>query len=342
MLDQYLLLLFDRHPRRMKVIFNTVANRKTQATLFWAKQYGILNWLGADRGLNQQQFNQWVGRQLQSGIMEADQQTAWLTSLGAANKESFLQQAYQPHFDQWTWLVNPQEYANRFLLGGQALSHYLHQQKHYVPLNLSLNELSLVQQWVQTKGLASAAARDIFQIADQLDRIDSTLAALFSNQLFGYHVTGWSSQQAAAYFGVSEESIYVMDRDIWLFVAHYVQQNSPSWGQLMNNFLAKWPISDSAMQTLQLLERHSLKEVAHLRHLKLSTIRDHLLEAAIIIPNYLDWDRVLPVNERAILANRYQGFPADWQFQVIDPAAKAQEFFEFRLYQIYRSQRDHG
>lgn len=341
MLNQYLFLLFDRHPRRIKVIFNTVASHKTQATLFWSHNYGILNWLGADHSLKKATFASWIKQQVQTGFLAIDGKLGWLTSAGAAKKAEILHHYYLPQFDQWTWLVNPQMYADRFLLGVQALSHFLHRDFHYVPLNLSPGELSRVNTWVRQAGLAKQAAREIYKITQDLDQADPALTVLFVNQLFGYQLTGWSRQQAAIYFGISEEEIYMMDRDIWLFVAHYFHDNSASWGSLMNDLLAQWPISDSAMHTLQLCQDHSIEESARLRHLKLSTIREHLLEAAIIIPDYLDWDRLLPPSQRAELAKTYTGNPVAWQFKASDPEKQSQEFFIFRLYQIYRSQLDH-
>lgn len=337
-LDQYLLLLFSRQPRRMKVIANTIANRKTQATLFWANSYGILNWLGADRSLHQEEFDHWLAQQVSEGLMAADDQTAWLTSLGAARQAELRRHAYHPQFDQWTWLVNPQIYAERFLLAVQAVSHWLHHDRHYVPLNLNTDEIQTVHRWVAQPGLAERAARGVYQLASRLDQVNSRLAALFANQLFGYQLTGWSSHQAAAYFGVADETIFLMDRDIWLALAHWLQSTSSVWGPLMNPLLATLPISHSAAQTLNDFNHGlTIHQIAQQRHLKLSTIREHLLEAAIIIPDYVDWDRLLPADGRSQLSLRYQGDPMQWHFLPSGQQDQAQEFFAFRLYQIYRS-----
>lgn len=337
-LDQYLLLLFSRHPRRMKVVANTVANRKTQATLFWANSYGILNWLGADRSLTNQEFEQWITQQVEAGLMVVDDQTARLTSLGAARQEALRLHAYQPQFDQWTWLVNPQIYAERFLLAVQAVSHALHHDRHYVPLSLNSNEMQSVHHWLMEPNILGPAGQQVYQLTSQLDQVNTRLASLFANQLFGFQLTGWSSHQAAAYFGVADETIFLMDRDIWLAIAHWLQATPGVWGKLMNPLLASWPISNSAARTLQDFNRGlSSTQIAHQRNLKLSTIREHLLEAAIIIPDYVDWQRLLPEDLRSQLALQYQGQPSQWQFKATGERNQAQEFFAFRLYQIFRS-----
>ena len=105
---------------------------------------------------------------------------------------------------------------------------------------------------------------------------------------------------------------------------------------MLADLLANSPLSQSANQTLLLYQQGmSISQIAQKRGIKANTVREHLLEAAIVYPESIDWDRALPVSIRTQLAERYQGKIVDWQFDPeIVPGGPA-AFYYFRLYQLY-------
>lgn len=342
-MDQYLYLLFSRSPRRIKVIENVLQNHRTQANLFWAFNYGILDWLGADRRMRRADLANWLSQAQAKGLMQVDQQSAWLTPAGLQRQQQVVQTYYQPHFNQWTWLSNPSDFADRFSLGIQALSELVHNEKKYVPLSLSITEMTKVRTWLMTKGLQTRVYQELMAIGTQLEKQDPRLATLFAHELFGYQLSGWTLEQASSQLHVHLEEAMMMDRDLWLGVAHLVSARPGNLQALMGDLLAAMPISASAWLTVQQLQAgKSVQQIAMMRHLKPSTIREHLLEAAIIIPQALDWDRLLPAKTRQQLATQYHGPVLKWQF--IKPAHQDENaaFFSFRLYQIWRRWYDHG
>lgn len=341
-MDQYLYLLFSQSPRRIKVIENVLQNHRTQANLFWAFNYGILNWLGANRQLQHADLAVWLSQAQAQGLMQVDQQSAWLTPAGYQRQKQIKQNYYQPHFAQWTWLTNPSEYADRFSLGIQALSELVHNEKKYVPLSLSITEMTKVRNWLLKSNLQTVVLDELMTIGAQLEKQNPRLATLFAHELFGYQLSGWTLEQAARQLHIHLEEAMMMDRDLWLGVAHLVSSQQGSLQMLMSDLVAPMPISASAWLTVrQYQSGKSVKQVAIMRHLKASTIREHLLEAAIIIPQALDWPRLLPVKVRQKLATRYQGPILQWQF--CEPAGEDENaaFFNFRLYQIWRRWHDH-
>lgn len=342
-MNQYLYLLFSRSPRRIRVIENTLQNHRTQANLFWAFNYGILNWLGADRQLQRLDFEKWLGNAQDEGLLLIDQQSAWLTPAGCQHQKQILTEYYQPHFSQWTWLTNPSDYADRFSLGIQALSELLHGEKRYVPLSLSVTEMTTVRNWLLMGNLQQPVYQELVQIGESLEKNDPRLATLFAYELFGDHLTGWTLEQAAGQLHLHLEEAVMMDRDLWLGVAHLVTTMNGTLNQLMRNLVARMPISNSAWQTVQAYQAgKSIEQIVSSRRLKASTVREHLLEAAIIIPQALDWDRLLPVKVRTSLAARYQGPLLEWQFQPLTGEDKGAAFFNFRLYQIWQRWHEHG
>ena len=57
-MNSYILRFFSYHqPRRIRVIENLLTNRLTVSNLFWGQQYGLLQWLGADRQLQRSEYD---------------------------------------------------------------------------------------------------------------------------------------------------------------------------------------------------------------------------------------------------------------------------------------------
>lgn len=334
-MDRYLLGMFDQEPRRFRVIENTVRNKRTQANLFWALNYQILNWLGSDPQLTREGFNQWLQNQQQQGLLLVDGNVAQLTPQGQQVKRIVQENYYQPHNDQWAWLVNPQRYADRFLLAVQAVSELAHHHRHYVPLNISVTEMSLVRKWLVQPGITSAVHQELRQIGQRLADQDPRLAELFAHRLLGFKTIGWTFSQAQKALKLSAEEIQVLNRDVWLGVAGQLKTlTGTRLGQLMSDMNAVAPISNSAWQTLTDFQAgNSIEQIADRRRLKISTVREHLLEAAIIIPKALDWSRLLPADKESQVHRYYNGPAATWQFQRRGTDAAA-DFFDFRLCQI--------
>ncbi|MDF9445743.1 helix-turn-helix domain-containing protein, partial [Limosilactobacillus mucosae] len=101
----------------------------------------------------------------------------------------------------------------------------------------------------------------------------------------------------------------------------------------------------SAAVTLQMFEQGmSIDRISQKRRLKLGTIREHILEAAIFMPRLIDLKRLIDPKQVRQLTERYHGVPADWTFMppvaepltVADKAQNEQAFFEYRLFQIIK------
>lgn len=342
-MDRYLLTMFDRHPRRFRVIENTVRNKSTQATLFWGLNYGILNWQGSAPELTRQQFDQWLRLQQRQGFLQVNAKEAQLTSQGMAVKQEVLNNYYHPQFDQWAWLISPRHYAERFLLAIQAVSELSYHNRHYVPLNIAVTEMTVVRNWLDRPQVIEHVHQELQQLGEMLSQVDERLAVLFANQLIGHEMNGWTFDQAQDHFQVHFEEVQVMNRDVWLGVASYLARHPHNaLAILMADLLAPSPVSRSAYRTLMEFQRGAAPEqIARSRHLKVSTIREHLLEVAIIIPQALDWQRLISQHEEEQIRRQYTGPVQQWQFKKpVNNSEKA--FFKFRLCQIKELQSRNG
>jgi uncharacterized protein YpbB len=113
--------------------------------------------------------------------------------------------------------------------------------------------------------------------------------------------------------------------------------DDPLW-PLLAPLVQSSPVSKSAQQTYQAFtQTHALTKIATARKLKLSTVREHLLEVAIWLPSF-PFTTVLDAQVIETLTRCFAGQPeiASWSFQDAQAALPELDFFEFRLFQIMR------
>jgi len=101
-------------------------------------------------------------------------------------------------------------------------------------------------------------------------------------------------------------------------------------------------ISQSAWQTYQtFLQQPDVQVIALQRKLKLSTVREHLLETAILMPDF-PFERLLSsaVVTQLTTIFQEQSDVASWQFQQAQDQLPELDFFWFRLFQIMRCRQE--
>lgn len=346
-METYFLKLFSYHqPRRVRVVENILTNRRTVANLFWAQQYGILNWLGAYRGLRRVDYDAQLQELVQAQLLtlSSDHQ-AQLTAKGVAFQEEQRAGEYRPHFFDWYWVANTNRLETRVMLGAQVASEYAYHNSHYVPLAAPYSELMTVKNWFRRyrdHQLVTKVYQDLHRLAVGLASVDQRLATALAYTLIGHQQNSWTAPQLAANLALNSADARVLYHDLLLAIGAYCLRIPGVMQDLVKDLLVSSPLSHSAQQTLAMYRQTpALEQIAQRRHLHLSTIREHLLTVAILMPNQLDWDRLLPANVRQRLAHRYPGHDVtNWQFQSNQDDDGA-DFFTFRLYQIYQGRGNH-
>lgn len=346
-MNSYILRFFSYHqPRRVRVIENLLVNRRTVANLFWGQQYGLLQWLGANRSLTRREYDTTIDELVAQGLLVVDdQQQARLTVAGVQRQEEDRDHQYQPHFLDWYWLANTNRLGQRLLLGMQVVSELAYHNVRYAPVTVGYGHLLAVKQWFARANrdqLAATVYRDLTQLTTGLAGADPRLATVLTDGLVGHDLPAWTNAQFGQQLGMAPADMLVLSHDLLLGVAAYCQHVPGPLHDLLAPLLNEGPLSKSAVQTLNLYQHgHSLTQIAAQRHLKLSTVREHLLEVAILCPAQLDWDQLLPARKRAALVKRYPDPDVTtWHFQSqADDDGAA--FFDYRLFQIYQGREAH-
>ena len=345
-MDDYLLRFFDYHqPRRLRVIENTLKGQRSVANLFWAQQYGFLNWQGAWRTLTRQKFNQLIAELVQQKLLNLVDDEGKLTEKGVAYLENDCQMSYQPAFYDWYWVANTKRVNQRLLLAVQVISEYSYRRVNYAPLNVTYREMVAVKQWFRRyyrQQPALQMQQQLEQFGQSLASEDQRLVDDFFNLLIGHDGPGWTTGQAGNHLGLTAADMRVLRHDEFLAVSAYALKVPGILHNLLAPILSPSPLKQSGQISINLYQRgFSLEQIAQRRHLKISTVREHLLEAALLIPKQLDWDKLLPPEIRAELSQLYQGDVTQWHYQNRgeDPGMG---FYQYRLYQIFQGGHDHG
>lgn len=345
-MNTYLLRLCSYHqPRRIRVIENILANRKTVANLFWAKEYGILEWLGARRQATRDQLD-FEFRELQeAGLITINEDNeAHLTVKGVSFQEN-QPPVYEPRFFEWFWLANTKQAFARFLLGFQVISEFSYHNRNYVPIASTYAEQHIVKAWfrrVFSPQLVSQAYSEMELFIGSLDGEDVKLAQAMVNLLIGHDQAGWTPDQLSEQLKLPIGDILVITHDLALAVCAFARATNGPLAQLIKPILQDSPLSSSTIRTMEMYRSGmEIDDIVSRRRLKISTIREHVMTTAILLPDSLDWDRLLPSAIREQLGEKYHGDVSQWQFENWTDDMNA-DFFYFRLYQIYQGSHENG
>jgi len=343
MFADYVLLLFTTEPRRAKALFNVCRGRRTVSTLFAGLTADRLAWLDSWHGVPLSKFEAAAAELVQAGWLQIPAPGyLQVTPAGAAQQTKLRQQLYQPI----AWTQFQQVDVRRFnvlnQLALQVVSEFSHQANRYYPVTTDRGMQATVKLWFRRWHSPQLVPQVVAELTGFLTTLPSPLADVFANSLTGFDFPGQTDQQLAQLFQRTPVEILVMRKDLnCRWIDWLRQQPTGPLAALLQPLVKANPVSVSAWQTYQDFQQGaSLAQIATRRRLKMSTVREHLLEAAILTPTF-PFEQLLPPELCQLLAATYAQTPSltQWRFEQVQAVAPDLDFFYFRLYQIMRCQR---
>lgn len=342
MFTDYVLLLFSPTPRRAKGLFNVLRGRRTVSTLFAGLTAGCLELLDSWHGVPLEDFMAATAVLEENGQLVSTATGCWqLTPAGEQRQAKLRQTLYLPQAFQAFQTTDVRRFMAVSQLALQVVSELVHHDRHYYPVTTDPGIQVQVKRWLRQQPKSELGGQVHAALTAFLTSLSvPDLPTVFVQGLTGYQEPGLTNEQLAEQLGRQPLETGLMRTDAicqWINWLQQHQTTDPLWN-LLAPLKQSSAISKSAWQTYQaFVKTNQLATIAQTRRLKLSTVREHLLEVAIWLPQF-PFESVLSSTLMQQLTTIFVNRPdiANWSFQDAQVAMPTLDFFEFRLFQIMR------
>lgn len=337
---EYLLLLFSQHQwRRPLAIYYVLQGKRTVSNLYAGLAYQLLSLYQFLPQLQLADYQHQLKYLVQQGWLVVQDKKMKKTVQGQQHEQEWRQQHQVPTGIDSLHFPKADHYTARLFLATQVLSELGYQNRQYYPLMIAERDRIAVKQWLfrQNKAtVVTAFAQDWQHFLNQLPSADATFMSLF---LSGHAVDRLTIEQVAVRQQTTAFAVFLRQQTLIYQLLSSLPQ-LPLFASLWQPLAPTSLLSRSAAQTYQaVLQGTSIQTLQQRRQLKVSTLTEHLLEAAILMPDF-PFEQFLNTDQQHYLATQLYDVPIDqWQFQQL---AQPLPFFQFRLYQIQQRRRTHG
>lgn len=336
-----LVLLDGRQFRRLRVIENLLREKKTVSTLYWGERYRLLYLVGLAKKLPRGALDAPAQALQQRGLVTTGE-TPDQVRLTPAGVTAQRDATYYHPQTAATWdQLNLMAARERLLLAVQVVSQYAHSTKRYYPLTTTLETRQAVRRWFYRVKQPDLDEQMFTSLKSSLAQLPAPVAEVVVTLFTGYQQPGQTADQLAQERQCTPWEILLMQLDGLMQVALAARDTAQPLTSLLQP-LWQSPVTRSAQQTLAAVgQGRSLEQIAAARGIKTSTAREHLLEAAILLPlQQFPYDGILTPTIRQDLAAALTGPIDDWQYTALPEALQARyAFFYFRLYAIWSDKR---
>ena len=347
-IDDFILSLFAHgNKARASTLYQLLKGKRTISIISYGFLYDVLQYFALFPQLPEYQFNQIIEKLLRAQwLVERDDKVV-LTSAGKKHLADHGLNVSIDHLNSFKHYRHDQRFKALLLFIVQVVSELSYKNSQYVPIELNAFQQMQVKQWLVTQLANKTKEEVITEFSDELTELlsqlndESSQAPLFFGQLAGHELPGQTLAQLSDSLGVSSLETILLDRaTIHLIIETLYAQ--PERLPLVNSILqlvARYPYNQSALKSYELFKAtFDVALVMKERHIKQSTLDEHLLEFAII-------DEAFPYDFflKPVLLDEFkhlnQLFPneKEWLFNVIEKNSQVPiTYFDMRLYQIYK------
>ncbi|MCT4395728.1 helix-turn-helix domain-containing protein [Periweissella beninensis] len=332
---EYLLTKFDNE-LRLKVLTNIWHGKSlTVSTTFWGLMVNILPEYGLYPQVNLAQIQQTLKRR--NLITEQQPGLLVLTKAGQISKANYASQHYLPPNQSINLKYDLLAFKNIFLLANQAISELAYHNRHFYPYQIEAKQQWQIKQWLKRYPRERLIkqwqeALHLWLATLPVKDADDFVATLFGHQIPGKLLTDLKQKPTWTLFDKQQWQL-AMFADLLV----YSVNEQTIIGQLAQ--LAKRSLlAQSAAKTLELWQAGvSIEAISRARQLKITTIREHLLQG-VMLENWAPpaIKKLIPPLEQVKLAacfNKQSDFK-HWSFEAYGSANQPALFTYFRLWQL--------
>ena len=292
-LQQILLDIFHKFngQRSEYAAFHLLCGKRSGQTIQDVGTFGLESYFSIMPKLTKQSYHEVFLQLIENGWLFKDEQQKLQLSMRG---ESILDKSNSFHFNGWFYRGNEHRFFKRLSLVVQTLSHVQANDFRFNPIQKDEE----VQAWVK-RFFKSHPYKDLTFYMEFRDEIENSIKQLRISaqskqivmlRLTGYKLNGWTWQQLASEFDCEELDIQLMFVELlhrWLDFLNLESVHFPLLYELTESVRIENLLTNSTKKTADLFERgYSIEQIAFMRHLKTSTIEDHFVEMAMVLPDF--------------------------------------------------------
>ncbi|GEN53876.1 helix-turn-helix domain-containing protein [Halobacillus faecis] len=294
MFEHLVLICVDRFrgERTVSGIYHLLNGKRSSQTLQDAKGYELDRLFGIYPSLKREQLESLVQSLKDEGLIQINEQSfPSMTQKGVQRLASVPVQEMN-YFDGMVWHDVIPTFVKRVHLLLQMMANSKAGILHYVPI---VDDFG-TQQWVRTvyhqfqDKLPKMVGSMYEEIQHLLKKHPSIQADLFVYRLTGGGVIGMTIDQLKREFELTIEDVEVMLQHTYYYLfleSKKRKEHYPVLHLCTKGLDATHLITRSARKTYQYIQQGlSMQEIIKIRRLKKSTIQDHIVESALIIPDF--------------------------------------------------------
>lgn len=285
------------HPVKPSTLYHILVGKRTASILFKAHTYHVIKYFSVFPHLQREQYDKMIQNFIGKGWIKAEKagEDFYLSEQGQKEVESYFSKHFYPiNLNQLTQGKATKEFWKKTLFLTQVLSELRYENKRYLPIDKEWKTQLWVKNWLKKnrldkQKLAVSYGEEWIQALQEINPFD---AELLVSQLTGHEKFGKTSTQLAAKYGIETMEIaFLLQHAVRQLMGTVADQKEkyPLFYLLYQECAGDRysTLSQSTKLTAYYLEKgFSIEQIALKRKLKTNTISEHVIELAIIFPDF--------------------------------------------------------
>ena len=323
---------------RSSTLYHLLKGKRTTSVLSFGYFYQLLTYFALFPKAKEKEYQQVVNELSKSGLIkESNKKLFVITEKGKKyleeNWEADLGSVNQLKYYKWD-----KSFFDLLVFASQVISEKAYKNKQYLPIEANLFKQQQLKKWIKGQEGEGVNERLYFEWEKITAELPNESQELILAQLVGHQEIGMTLFQIAEKNNRDVILNYLLFKNSWHHLLT-VLISDPSDYPLFYSLLQTQGNRDkepSSQQTTELYKQgYSLENIAVRRHLKISTVTDHLIEHFIVEQDYGMFP-VISEQKLAKLAPLLLNKPdyVQWTFKETLELCPELSFYEFKFYQF--------
>ncbi|MBN7275305.1 hypothetical protein GNF18_09155 [Ligilactobacillus pobuzihii] len=335
--ENWLLFFSAEQARRPAVIRQILTKRLSNSALFWGMRYQILDYINVYPQLDTQYYDYQIDLLCQQKKLKRNKAgLVSLTQLGTANKEKLKgrrQLACPQLFSMYR--VSDLVWMIRLLIQVASEARWGNN-RYYVAVD-NFECQMVVKRWLKKYGMHALQDSLLHDLTEFLDSEDQLDAWIFCAQFIGHNTIPLTIQQLSTLTGLTLTEVEVVSLDLTSRFALHIVESGSTLTSIIQHFRSQNSLYEKSNAALALVKKgNKIIDIAQQKRLKESTIREHILNAAIFNVDF-PFSLFLNAEEENRLLQLLPDDIDKWKYKMVESEQEELSFFKYRLFAIKRS-----